>query len=50
MMVNGKVIELDVPAQIIDGRTLVPLRAVLESLGATVEWVEHLQRIAIVGI
>ena len=29
---------LDVPAQIIDGRTLIPLRAVSEALGKTVEW------------
>lgn len=30
--------ELDVPAQIINGRTLVPLRFVSEALGATVNW------------
>lgn len=29
---------LDVPAQIIDGRTLVPLRYIAETLGATVNW------------
>lgn len=29
---------LDVPARIIDGRTLIPLRAVSEALGKTVEW------------
>lgn len=28
----------DVPAQIIDGRTMVPMRAIFETLGATVEW------------
>ena len=28
----------DVPAQIIDGRTLIPLRALSESLGLTVKW------------
>lgn len=36
--VNGKAVELDVPAQIINGSTMVPLRFVSESLGAKVEW------------
>lgn len=31
-------VNFDVTPQIIDGRTLVPLRAIFESLGATVEW------------
>jgi len=31
-------IELDVPAQIIGGRTLLPIRAVLESVGYAVDW------------
>ena len=30
--------ELDVPAQIIDGRTLVPIRALVEAVGYHVEW------------
>ena len=37
---NGTTYELDVPAQIVDNRTLVPLRAIFEALGATVEWDE----------
>lgn len=36
--VNGRAVVLDVPAQIIDGRTLVPLRFVSETLGAQVGW------------
>lgn len=38
--VNNKtrIVELDVPAQIIDGRTLVPARAISEALGNKVEW------------
>lgn len=36
--VNGKNINLDVPAKILNGRTLVPLRFIGESLGATVTW------------
>ncbi len=38
IVVNGKASELDVPAQIVDSRTLVPLRAIFEALGASVEW------------
>lgn len=36
--VNGKSVTLDVPAQIINSRTLVPLRFVSESLGAEVNY------------
>lgn len=36
--VNNRAVELDVPAQIVNGRTLVPLRFVSESLGAKVNW------------
>jgi len=35
---NGIVHSLDVPAQIINGRTMLPIRAVLESVGFTVRW------------
>ncbi|MBE7046863.1 MAG: copper amine oxidase N-terminal domain-containing protein [Ruminococcaceae bacterium] len=36
--VNNKVIALDVAAQIIEGRTMVPARFVAESLGCKVDW------------
>ena len=36
--VNGRIIQSDVPPQIIGGRTMVPLRAVAEALGADVQW------------
>lgn len=36
--VNGQVKTLDVPAQAMNGRTLVPVRFVAENLGATVSW------------
>lgn len=36
--VNGNKLSTDVPPQIIDGSTLVPLRVIFEALGATVEW------------
>lgn len=35
---NGKDIAFDQPPVILDGRTLVPLRAIFEALSATVEW------------
>ncbi|MCL2376171.1 MAG: leucine-rich repeat domain-containing protein [Defluviitaleaceae bacterium] len=35
---NGEEIPLDVPAQIIEDRTLLPIRAVLESVGYEVDW------------
>ncbi len=38
VVVNGKVETLDVPAQIIDDSTMVPIRFVSETLGANVEW------------
>lgn len=36
--INGKVTTLDVPARIVDDRTMVPLRFVGEAMGAKVEW------------
>jgi hypothetical protein len=36
--VNGKSVSLDVPAQIVRGRVLVPLRFIGEALGAQVAW------------
>ncbi|SHG72616.1 Mannosyl-glycoprotein endo-beta-N-acetylglucosaminidase [Thermosyntropha lipolytica DSM 11003] len=39
--VNGQKIESDVPAQIIGGRTMLPVRAVAEALGFRVEWDER---------
>ncbi len=38
VMLNGEEIAFDVPPQIIEDRTMVPLRAIFEALGATVTW------------
>ena len=46
--VNGYQLFFDVPPQIVDGRTLVPLRAIFEALGATVEWEAETQTITAV--
>lgn len=35
---NGEIIYMDVPGQIVNSRTMVPLRAVSESLGSSVYW------------
>ena len=45
MLKNGKKIELDVPAKVMHDRTLVPIRAVSEGLGARVEWDEKKQAV-----
>jgi uncharacterized protein YkwD len=37
-MTNDTIHDLDVPAQIIGGRTMVPIRAPLESVGYSVSW------------
>ena len=48
MTVNGEVKELDVPAQIIGDRTMVPLRAVSEALDCKVVWTGSLNTVNII--
>ena len=36
--INGEQIAFDVPPQMIEGRTLVPLRAIFEAMGVAVDW------------
>lgn len=38
MFKNGEAVTLDVPAKIVNGRTMVPVRAVGEAFGADVRW------------
>jgi len=38
VILDGEPMEFDVPPQIIDNRTMVPMRAIFEALGAEVEW------------
>ena len=45
--VDGNTVTLSVPAQTNNGQTLVPLRFISESLGATVQWNPISQRITI---
>lgn len=41
LIVNGQEIKPDVPPQIINGRTMVPVRWIAEALGADVQWDEE---------
>ncbi|MBF8984016.1 copper amine oxidase N-terminal domain-containing protein [Lutibacter sp. B2] len=36
--IDGTPVAFDAPPQIVDGRTLVPMRAIFEALGATIGW------------
>jgi len=45
--VDGPSVTLDVAPQIINGRTMVPVRFIAESMGAQVEWVAAANRVAI---
>lgn len=38
LYVDTELIETDTPPTVVDGRTLVPVRAIFEAIGATVEW------------
>src|SRR5687768_9239628 len=45
--INGASRPLDVPAQILSGTTMVPLRFVAEALGAEVDWNAAAQRVVV---
>lgn len=38
MLVDGKSVALDVPAEVKESRTFLPMRAIVEALGAKVDW------------
>ncbi|MCC8169289.1 MAG: copper amine oxidase N-terminal domain-containing protein, partial [Oscillospiraceae bacterium] len=40
--VNGEGVSMDVPARIINGKTMVPLRFLSETLGYTVSWYDEI--------
>lgn len=44
---NGRTLQVDVPGQVVDGHTLVPLRMVSEALGSTVVWEEDARTVRI---
>ncbi len=43
--IDNKIVSFDVQPQLIGGRTMVPLRAIFEGLGATVEWDNNTQTV-----
>ena len=43
--INGQKIDFDVPPQIINDRTMVPMRKIFETLGAKVEWLGETRQI-----
>jgi len=47
MEVGGKKTTLDVAPEIIDGRTMVPVRTVSEAFDAKVDWNNELQQVII---
>jgi len=48
VIVNGRVLDMDVPPQVVESRTLVPFRAIMESLEAQVFWDGSAQAITVV--
>ncbi|MBE7053065.1 MAG: hypothetical protein E7391_02180 [Ruminococcaceae bacterium] len=45
--VNGSAVALDVPAKIVDNRTLVPVRFISESMGAKVDWIDETKTVVV---
>jgi hypothetical protein len=45
--INGELTPLDVPARIVNDRTLVPLRFVSEAMGCQVDWIDAAQTVMI---
>lgn len=42
---NGEALTFDVPPQLIDNRTMVPLRKIFEAMGAVVDWNNDIQTV-----
>lgn len=47
LVVNGKEVHPDVPPLVIEGRTLVPFRAVAEALGVSVSWEQMSRKVVV---
>ena len=45
VMLNGEELSFDVPPQLINDRTMVPMRKIFESLGAIVNWDDENQTV-----
>ena len=49
MYVNGTAITLDIPPRLINGYTMIPIRAVSEALSCTVTWDENTKTVYVTG-
>lgn len=47
VLINGSVLQTDVPPQIISGRTMVPIAAIAQGLGCSVDWNADAQQVSI---
>jgi len=47
LIVNGTLIKLDTPPEIINGRAMAPVRAIAENIGATVGWEANYRQISL---
>ena len=47
--IDGKAVELDAPAVIVEGRFLVPVRFIAESFGAEVSWLDARKTVIVEG-
>ena len=47
LYVNGSAVKIDVPAQIVNDRTMVPIRAIAESFNCTVDWEDNTKTVII---
>jgi len=47
MRINGREVTLDAPAKIVNDRTFVPIRAISEAFGYSVEWDENNQTVVV---
>ena len=45
VILDGRPLTFDVPPMIVNGRTMAPLRAIFEALGATIDWNQKTQAV-----
>lgn len=46
--VNGERVEIDEPAQLMNGRTMIPLRFIMENFGIEIEWDQDTRTVSII--
>lgn len=49
VLLNGKMIQMDVSPTVIDDRTMIPIRAVVEGLGIKVQWDDSTETVTVQG-